>query len=105
MRLLQLHADFIEYTPISKELKDAEDEIKLETKRLDNLVVAFVCIEKYDDRQIIDKALNEIKNYLENIKVNRLLIYPYAHLSSDLASPKNAFEFIIELEKLAKKNH
>lgn len=103
MRLLQLHADFIEYTPISKELKDAEDEIKLETKRLDNLVVAFVCVEKYDDRQIIDKALNEIKNYLENIKVNRLLIYPYAHLSSNLASPKNAFEFIIELEKLAKK--
>jgi len=103
MRLLQLHADFIEYTPISKELKDAEDEIKLETKRLDNLVVALVCIEKYDDRQIIDKALIEIKNYLENIKVNRLLIYPYAHLSSDLASPKNAFEFIIELEKLAKK--
>src|SRR5574339_1128679 len=100
MRLLQLHADFIEYRPISKELKDAEDKIKLETKRLYNLVVAFVCIEKYDDRQIIDKALNEIKNYLENIKVNKLLIYPYAHLSSNKKKKKNAFEFIIDLEKL-----
>lgn len=102
MRLLQLHSEYVEYTPISEEIGDAE-KIKVETKKMHNLVVVFICIEKNDNKKIVDKALNEIKIYLEQIKVNKLLIYPYAHLSSDLSSPKKAFELIRELEEGAKK--
>lgn len=101
MRLLQLHSEYVEYTPISEEIGDAE-KIKVETKKLRNLVVVFICIEKNDNKKIVDKALKEIKIYLEQIKVNKLLIYPYAHLSSDLATPKQAFELIRELEERAK---
>ncbi|MDX1371647.1 MAG: threonyl-tRNA synthetase editing domain-containing protein, partial [Nitrososphaeraceae archaeon] len=101
MRLLQLHSEYVEYTPISEEIGDAE-KIKVETKKMHNLVVVFICIEKNDNKKIVDKALNEIKIYLEQIKVNKLLIYPYAHLSSDLASPKKAFDLIRELEEKAK---
>ncbi|MDR4511324.1 MAG: threonine--tRNA ligase [Nitrososphaeraceae archaeon] len=101
MRLLQLHSEYVEYTPISEEIGDAE-KIKVETKKLRNLVVVFICIEKNDNKKIVDKALKEIKIYLEQIKVNKLLIYPYAHLSSDLATPKQAFELIKELEERAK---
>ncbi len=101
MRLLQLHSEYVEYTPISEEIGDAE-KIKVETKKLHNLVVVFICIEKNDNKKIVNKALKEIKIYLEQIKVNKLLIYPYAHLSSDLATPKQAFELIRELEERAK---
>jgi len=101
MRLLQLHSEYVEYTPISEEIGDAE-KIKVETKKLHNLVVVFICIEKNDNKKIVDKALKEIKIYLEQIKVNKLLIYPYAHLSSDLSTPKKAFELIRELEERAK---
>lgn len=101
MRLLQLHSEYVEYTPISEEIGDAE-KIKVETKKLHNLVVVFICIEKNDNKKIVDNALKEIKIYLEQIKVNKLLIYPYAHLSSDLATPKQAFELIRELEERAK---
>src|SRR5918999_1422004 len=103
MRLLQLHTDFIEYEPISEELNDAEKDIDKANTRLENLIVVFVSVEKGDNKKTIEKAVNEIKNYAQNIKNDRLLIYPYAHLSSDLSSPKHAFEIIKELEINARK--
>jgi threonyl-tRNA synthetase len=103
MRLLQLHTDFIEYIPISEELNEAEKDIDKANTRLENLIVVFVSVEKGDNKKTIEKAVAEIKNYAKNIKNDKLLIYPYAHLSSDLSSPKDAFEIIKELEINAKK--
>src|SRR5688500_5195840 len=98
MRLLQLHAEYMEYEPVQEELNDAEKNILKSKIRLENLIVVFVSVEKGDNKITIEKAIEEIKSYLENLKVNRLLIYPYSHLSSYLASPKYAFEIIQELE-------
>ena len=98
MRLLQLHAEFMEYEPIEEELNDAEKDIDKINIRLENLIVVFVSVEKGDNKITVEKAIEEIKNYAQSIKNDRLLIYPYAHLSSDLASPKHAFEIIKELE-------
>ncbi len=85
MRLLPLHSDFIEYEPIEKEIRDAE-EIALKSKiRLQDLVVAFVAVENRDDESVAKMAVDEIKKYLDTVKSSRLLVYPYAHLSSDLA--------------------
>src|SRR5215218_2396012 len=103
MRLLQLHTDFIEYEPINEELNDAEKDIDKANIRLENLIVVFVSVEKGDNKKTIEKAVDEIKNYAKSIKIDRLLIYPYAHLSSDLSSPKHAFEIIKELEINARK--
>ena len=50
MRILQLHCDSIEYTPTKKEIKTAEENVSTETTRLEELVVAFVAIEKEDPR-------------------------------------------------------
>ncbi len=103
MRLLQLHAEFMEYEPVEKELKDAEKNILKSKIRLESLIVVFVSVEKGDNKITIEKAIEEIKNYSENLKVNKLLIYPYSHLSSNLASPKYAFEMIKELEAKSRK--
>ncbi len=102
MRLLQLHSDFIEYEPIQKEIKDAEDIISKSKIRLEDLVVAFVAVENRDDESIAKMAVDEIKKYLDMVKSARLLIYPYAHLSSDLASPTVAIDIIKSLESFAK---
>ena len=102
MRLLQLHTDFIEYQPIKEELKDAEKNIDKTNRRLENLVVVFVSVETRDNKKTIQNAVDEIKNYAQMIKSDRLLIYPYSHLSSDLSSPKHAFEIIKELETIPK---
>ena len=103
MRLLQLHAEFMEYEPVEEELNDAEKNILKLKIRLENLIVVFVSVEKGDNKITIEKAIEEIKSYSENLKVNRLLIYPYSHLSSYLASPKYAFEIIQELETESRK--
>ena len=103
MRLLQLHAEFMEYEPIEEELNDAEKNILKLKIRLENLIVVFVSVEKGDNKITIEKAIEEIKSYSENLKVNRLLIYPYSHLSSYLAPPKYAFEILQELETKSRK--
>ena len=102
MRLLQLHSDFIEYEPIEKEIRDAE-EIALKSKiRLQDLVVAFVAVENRDDESVAKMAVDEIKKYLDTVKSSRLLVYPYAHLSSDLAPPALAIDMIKSVESFAK---
>jgi threonyl-tRNA synthetase len=103
MRLLQLHAEFMEYEPVKEELNDAEKNILKLKIRLENLIVVFVSVEKGDNKITIEKAIEEIKSYSENLKVNRLLIYPYSHLSSYLAPPKYAFEIVQELETKSRK--
>ncbi|AFU60338.1 threonine--tRNA ligase [Candidatus Nitrososphaera gargensis Ga9.2] len=102
MRLLQLHSDFIEYEPIEKEIRDAEDITSKSKVRLEDLVVAFVAVENGDDESIAKAAVDEIKKYLDTVKSGRLLVYPYAHLSSDLAPPGVAAGIIKSVESFAK---
>ena len=102
MRLLQLHCDFIEYEPVEKEIKSAE-EIKSRAKvRLEDLVVAFIAVEDRDDESVARAAAVEIAKYMGTVKSSRLLVYPYAHLSSDLAAPDAAASLIRAVENFAK---
>ncbi|NHJ32304.1 MAG: threonine--tRNA ligase, partial [Asgard group archaeon] len=102
MRILQLHVDFIEYEPIKKEIKVAEEAEKKKV-RFENIVVLFTAAEKGDNLAVAKKAIKEVKKSLDLIKCNEILIYPFAHLSSDLARPNDAMKIIHEMEKEAKK--
>lgn len=102
MRVLLLHSDFIEYQPISKEVQAAEDIQSKSTKKIDEVIVALIAVEKDDDEPIIDDVCSELKTYGETIKCDNLLIYPYAHLSSDLASHRTAQALLISIEKRAR---
>ena len=98
MRILQLHCDSIEYTPTKKEIKSAEDIENPETKQLEEIVVAFVAIEDGDDSSVAQNAITQIKNSMEKIGCKKLLLYPYAHLSSNLAKPSIAMTLLKEME-------
>lgn len=101
MKILQLHSNFIEYRPVEKEIASAE-ECEEEPRRLEDLVVLFTCIEKGDTEETGRRAIAEVKEYLEKIQSHRILIYPYAHLSSSLASPAEALKVLTEMESHAK---
>jgi threonyl-tRNA synthetase len=101
MRILQLHSNFIEYEPIKREVKLAE-ETDEEKHRLEELAVLFTSVEIGDNEAVAEKAVKEIKSSLEKMKVNRILIYPYAHLSNNLAKPANALDVIKAMEKSAR---
>lgn len=100
MRVLQLHCDSIEYNPTKKEIKSAE-EITPEPKKIEEVVVCFVAIESGDDSEIAQKAIAEIKASMGKVGCKKLLLYPYAHLSSNLASPSTALSLLKEMESSA----
>jgi threonyl-tRNA synthetase len=104
MRLLQLHSDFIEYEPISKEINDAEENVSNDKSRFEDLVVTFVAVENGDDELVLRDAGEEIQKYLNVVKSKRLLIYPYAHLSSNLAPPKESLEILRSFEEAIRKS-
>lgn len=98
MRLLLLHTDFIEYEPISKEIQLAEEGISIAKKRMDDVIVVLTAVESDDDESTPLDASTEIRQYGDLVKCEQVLIYPYAHLSSNLASPKVALEILQSLE-------
>jgi len=101
LRILQLHSDFIEYKPLKKEVATAE-EAERKPIRLNDLVVLFTCVEEGDNETVAKQAMNEVKDSLKTLKSNRILIYPYAHLSASLAKPAQALRILKAMERHAK---
>ena len=101
MRILQLHSNFIEYEAVEKEIALAEEPEK-KKDRLEELVVLFTAVEEGDDTNVAQKAIESTKASLDKLKVNRILIYPYAHLSNRLAKPSDALKVLNEMKKIAK---
>ncbi len=87
----------MEYNPTKKEIQSAED-ITPAPKKLEEIVVAFVAFEKEDDSAVASKAIIELKESMKKIGCRKLLLYPYAHLSSNLASPSLALKLLKEME-------
>jgi threonyl-tRNA synthetase len=102
MRILQLHSDFIAYKPVKKEVENAEEAEKKEV-RLEEIVVLFTAVEEADDSTVAQRAIDEVQTFLSKQKINRILIYPYAHLSSNLAKPAEALKTVKAMEAYAKK--
>ncbi|HET7337127.1 MAG TPA: threonine--tRNA ligase [Candidatus Nitrosotalea sp.] len=100
MRILQLHCDYIEYTPVKKEIKSAED-LDPQSKRFEEIVVAFVAVEESDNADVAKRAITEISESMKKIGCAKLLLYPYAHLSAKLASPTTALLLLQDMEKNA----
>jgi len=101
LRILQLHSNFIEYEAVEKEIELAEEPEKLQD-RLEEVVVLFTAVENGDDKNVAMKAMQATKESLDQLKVNRILIYPYAHLSSNLAKPADALKILKEMRQIAK---
>jgi len=101
LRILQLHSNFIEYTPIKKEVAIAEEAQK-KIHKLNDIVVLFTCVEEGDNEKVAKQAIDEVKDALQELKAERILIYPYAHLSNNLAKPADALTVLKAMEKHAK---
>ncbi|HSQ48830.1 MAG TPA: threonyl-tRNA synthetase editing domain-containing protein, partial [Candidatus Deferrimicrobiaceae bacterium] len=101
MRILQLHSNFIVFKPVEKEISIAEEAEKVEN-RVEEVVVLFTAIEEGDISALAQKAIDDVRAFLGKLKVNRILIYPFAHLSSNLSQPSAALKIIKDMEAYAK---
>ena len=105
MQILLIHSDYIEYetkksTPVAEKIEDS-----LKKGRMDEVLTVFIAVEKSDEDNIeyaIKQTAEEIKKVTDQVKTNRVMLYPYAHLSSSLASPKAAVETLKKLEERLK---
>jgi threonyl-tRNA synthetase len=83
MKILTIHSDFIEFEPLSKAVKAAE-EITKEKKRIEECLVAFASVEK-DDTDIdgvAEQAAKEILKVCNQVKTKKVVLYPFVHLTS-----------------------
>ena len=97
MKLLFIHSDYIEYKCTKEALKSGFEELDESRKagRMEEALTVFTTVEKYDEEtqnEVIQEAVKQIQEVADQVKTNRVMIYPYAHLSSELASPKMALE-------------
>ncbi|HHF56426.1 MAG TPA: threonine--tRNA ligase, partial [Thermoplasmatales archaeon] len=102
MKILFIHADYIEYEVKEKAIDSAE-EVERKKDGMEEALVAFISVEEDDEWH--GKAVEEIKNVAEMLNTRNILLYPYAHLSSNLASPHKAMEMLHAIEKELKKEY
>ena len=89
MKVLELDVDSIAFSPVEPEAKLHDEAEKKETVARDALAV-LISIEKGDDESVAGQAVEDICSTMEKLKRKKVVVYPYAHLSSELAAPKEA---------------
>ena len=103
MRMLLIHSDYLEYEVKDKAIKSPEPiEDEHKKGRLEEVLAVFISVEKVDESnpaEVVQKALGEIKNVASQVKAENIFLYPFAHLSSELARPEAALDVLKELEE------
>jgi threonyl-tRNA synthetase len=93
MRLLLIHSDHIDYearkpTSMAEEAKNLRDS-------MDEALVAFCAVEAADEEDmggVVAQAVADIAGTASKLDCPRVMVYPYAHLASDLARANVAIE-------------
>lgn len=103
MKILSLHCDYIKFKPVKPAIKGielpAEENKAVEVKEP---LVIMTAVEKADEenKTILADYIKNILDLKEKIgKVDRIVLYPYAHLSSSLSAPDFAKQLLIDAEK------
>src|SRR3989338_5489998 len=105
MRLITLHCDYIKFKPVKKALKSAQDltEDEKGLKEVKDPLVVLTAVEQGDNDKAVKDYIEAIKKTAGEVKAKNIVLYPYAHLSSQLANPDTAKEYMVEAEAVLKK--
>ncbi len=108
MKLLSLHVDYIKFKPLKKALKkiaDLSDKEK-EGGHVKDALAILTSVEKtdVDVGQVVSELVKSVKDIAKQTNVKNIVLYPYAHLSNNLASPEKAVEVLEKAEKELRKN-
>ena len=110
MRVLFLHVDYLEYEVTGRALKSIPAIPKeRRSGRVEEALVCFISAEKRDEKDPRAAALaaaGNVEEIAEQVHTRRIALYPYAHLSSELAGPEAAQAVLAALEgELRKKGY
>jgi len=101
MKILLLHVDYIRFKPLKKALKSVSElsDAEKELKEVKEALVVLTAVEKGDSEAITNDYVENIKDVAKQVKAKNIVLYPYAHLSKNLASPEIAVKILEEAEK------
>jgi threonyl-tRNA synthetase len=105
LKVLQLHCTEFAYL-VTKETPVAEQPPQPKEGSYGNVLVCFTCYEKRDEgreAEIIGAYEENIKTDTDRIGCRNVLLYPYAHLSHQLGSPRRAKQFLADLVEALEK--
>ena len=105
MRILLIHSDYLNYnvknkTPVAEDIEEAK-----KAGSFDDSLVVFTAVEKDDENNpegIVKNLVAEVKKANDQVKAENIVLYPYAHLSSSLSSPKVAVQILKDAEAALK---
>ncbi|MCS7386016.1 MAG: threonyl-tRNA synthetase editing domain-containing protein [archaeon GB-1867-005] len=108
MRILIIHAKSFWWKvrqPARISLRDEVTEENAEFK-IENALIAFTAVEKSDEQNLeksCERAVEAIKEVAGRVKVKQIILYPYAHLSTNLSKPSTAIKALKTIhEKLVR---
>ena len=107
MKILTLHANWIRFAAVKKALKNAE-EVGKDQQEVKECLVVLTAVESRDEANIpgaVQRLVQEIENVAKQVQAERIVLYPYAHLSSALAKPDKALQALQEAEKELKEKY
>ncbi len=108
MKILLLHVDYIKFKPLKKALKSIESlsEKEKEGASVKEALVVLTAVEKTDkdSKKVVEELVKNVKDVAKQVKAEKIVLYPYAHLSSNLANPELAIKTLNEAEKELKKS-
>jgi len=107
MKFLSLHCDFIKFKALKKALKNVEPLSEEEKKEhmVDEALVILTAVEKGDDDSVLKDYVKNIKDIAGQVKAKKIVLYPYAHLSSNLSSPDVAVKMLKDSEAALRKEN
>ncbi|MCL5405091.1 MAG: threonine--tRNA ligase [Candidatus Marsarchaeota archaeon] len=91
MRILQLDVESMDYESIEPEASeyDAEGE---KSVHVENALVLLTTVEKGDNEDVARKAMGNAIEFAKKQKLDKIVLYPFAHLGDALEEPKNAIK-------------
>lgn len=94
MRIVALHSDWLEVEPKEKAIEKLADE-KVNPFRVEEALVVFTAVEKGDEDidAVLEGFVKEVKDILSKVKAERVVVYPYVHLTDNPSSPRVAKAF------------
>ena len=101
LRTLLIHAEEFRYETREKAVESAEPLLST-SGEFRNVLVVFTTVEEGDYKSLellMPKVVDDVLDVFNKVKASTLLIYPYAHLSSKLASPEEAIQVLNRLEE------
>lgn len=103
MKILTLHCDYIRFKPLKKALKIPEEIKEKGAREVKEPLVVLTAVEKGDDSSIVKQMVEAVKTTAKEVKAKNIVLYPYAHLSPNLALPELALNLMKEAESLLSK--